>query len=109
MQISPRGLPKANDKQAGTYRDLEATSGAEFDKKFLATAVKSHRKCVKNFEKASTDADDSEVKAWAAKTLPTLQAHLEKAEELKSGELSKSSSASDRSTATSSGTTSPQN
>lgn len=90
----------ATDKHADTYRDLEAASGDEFDKKFLAAAIKSHRKCVKNFEKASTDSEDSEVKALAAKMLPTLQAHLQKAEELKSRRTSTLSSSSDTSATT---------
>jgi putative membrane protein len=41
--------------------------------------VADHEKDVAEFEKASTSAQDSDVKAWAAKTLPTLREHLEQA------------------------------
>ena len=41
------------------------------------------KKDIQLFEKASKDADDAEVKAFAAKTLPTLKAHHEHAEGLK--------------------------
>ena len=57
--------------------------------------VSSHKKCVKNFEDAAEDADDSEVKLWAAKMLPALQAHLGKAEELSSAPTAKTGAASD--------------
>jgi putative membrane protein len=36
---------------------------------------------VKEFEEASKSADDADLKAWAAKTLPTLKDHLKMAKE----------------------------
>jgi putative membrane protein len=59
-------------------------SGAEFDKAFLKMAVKDHKKDVKEFQKESTRAMDSDVKNFASTTLPTLQEHLKTAEELQS-------------------------
>ena len=41
-----------------------------------------HKKAVKAFEKASNEAKDADVKAFATKTLPTLKEHLTMAEEL---------------------------
>ena len=67
---------------AETYQKLEKYSGKEFDKEFLATVVSGHKKCVGNFEDASTGAKDADVKAWANKVLPGLKSHLEKAKEL---------------------------
>ena len=61
---------------------LDAKSGAAFDKAFSEAMVSDHKKAVKAFEKAATDAKDADVKAFAAKTLPTLKAHLSMAEEL---------------------------
>ena len=75
-------------KHADTFQSLEKSSGAEFDKEFLAAVVSGHKKCVSNFETASTDAKDADVKAWAAKMLPGLKAHLEKAKDLQAKEVS---------------------
>ena len=41
--------------------------------------VEDHEKDVKEFENASKNATDPDLKAWAGKTLPTLQHHLEMA------------------------------
>ena len=71
-------------KYADMHEKLEGTGDAEFDKEFLSMAVSGHKKCVKNFEEASMEAEDSELKIWATKMLPGLQAHLAKAEELSS-------------------------
>jgi putative membrane protein len=70
---------KGHDKELGK---LESLSGSEFDRAFAKMAVKDHEKDVKLFEKASQNADDSEVKAFAAKTLPTLREHLQQAKSL---------------------------
>ncbi len=70
------------DKHVDMQEKLESKSGAEFDKEFLSMVVDGHEECVENFEEASTDAQDSDVKAWATKMLPGLQAHLAKAESL---------------------------
>jgi putative membrane protein len=61
---------------------LEAKSGADFDKAFASAMVSGHKKAVKSFEKASTEAKDADIKAFAAKTLPTLKEHLSMGEDL---------------------------
>lgn len=60
---------------------LTSLSGAEFDKAYMEHMVEDHVKDVAEFEKASQNALDAEVKGWAAKTLPTLQDHLKQARE----------------------------
>ena len=69
---------------ASTFQKLEGYSGTDFDKAFLSEMVSGHKKCVANFEAASKNAKDSDVKAFADKVLPTLKAHHEKAVELSS-------------------------
>ena len=49
---------------------------AAFDKAFMAQMVVDHRKSVALFETAATSAKDPDIKAFATKTLPTLEAHL---------------------------------
>lgn len=73
-----------DSKHADTFQALEKHSGAEFDKEFLANQVSGHKKCVSSFEDASSNAKDSDVKAFADKMIPTLKAHLAKAEALSS-------------------------
>lgn len=73
----PTTLPSKEQKE------LDKLSKAKhFDEEFTEENVKDHKKDVKEFEKASKDAKDPDVKAFAAKTLPTLQNHLKQAEAL---------------------------
>jgi putative membrane protein len=68
--------------EIGKMKMLDAKSGADFDKDFVEAMVKDHKDAVKAFEKAATEANDAEVKAFATKTLPTLKHHLSMAEAL---------------------------
>ena len=73
----PSITQKAKLKILGTHE------GAKFDASYAETVgIKAHEDAVKLFTKASNDAKDPDVKAFAAKTLPTLQHHLEMAREL---------------------------
>ena len=62
--------------QAGMNK-LAGLSGSAFDREYVNMMVKDHEKDVKEFEKASMKAKDPDVRAWAAKTLPTLREHLQ--------------------------------
>lgn len=64
------------------YDHLSSLSGAEFDKAYMKHMVEDHEKDVAEFDKASTSATDADLKAWAGKTLPTLQSHLENAKQV---------------------------
>lgn len=85
---------EVDSKHADTYAKLESASSPNFDQEFLAVMISGHKKCVKNFEDAAENAEDTEVKMWAAKMLPALQAHLDKAEALRSAPTVKAGSAS---------------
>jgi len=61
---------------------LEQLSGAAFDAAFANTMKADHLKAVDLFSKQAASGADPDVKAWAGQKLPTLQAHLAKAEEL---------------------------
>lgn len=65
--------------------DLQTKSGAEFDKDYVDVMVKDHKKAVDLFEKASKDAKDAEMKAFATETLPTLKSHLQAIETIEKG------------------------
>jgi len=66
----------------GKAKILEKRDGTGFDHAYAENQVSAHKDAVKLFEKASRDAKDADVKAWAAKTLPTLQHHLQEAQAL---------------------------
>ena len=66
------------------WQKLESATGADFDRQYVSMSLKCHEKSVKEFEKASKDAQDPEVKSFAAKTLPTLREHLTQVRSLQS-------------------------
>jgi putative membrane protein len=59
---------------------LKKATGADFDRLYMSDMVKDHKKDVSDFDHASKSAKDSDVKAFAADTLPTLQDHLKMAQ-----------------------------
>ena len=65
-----------DDKHRQDVTKLSAMSGAEFDRAYSKMMLKDHEKAVSNFEKQSEKGTDPDVKAFASKTLPTLQEHL---------------------------------
>lgn len=74
-------LPKDVDADhQKMYDDLSKLSGAEFDKAYIGHMVSGHNGSIADFQAASTTAADADLKAWAGKTLPTLQEHLTQAQ-----------------------------
>lgn len=66
------------------YKRLSKKSGMEFDQEFVEHMIDDHEDSVKRFEKASTDAKDPELRAFAAKHVDHLREHLQKAQSLRS-------------------------
>ncbi|MFL6625418.1 MAG: DUF4142 domain-containing protein [Vitreoscilla sp.] len=63
---------------------LSGRKGSSFDQHYAdSIGVKAHEDTVKLFQKEVDKGTDADVKAWAQKTLPTLQHHLEMARQLK--------------------------
>jgi putative membrane protein len=56
--------------------NLEKKNGKDFDRAYIDMMVDGHQSTVNDFEKASNNTKDPDVKAWVDKTLPTLRAHL---------------------------------
>jgi putative membrane protein len=48
----------------------------DFDRTYLKLLEEIHRGDIADFERAAKSSDDSELKAWASKALPTLKQHL---------------------------------
>jgi len=80
---STKGITLPTDidaKDQATYDRLSKLSGAEFDRAYMNHMVSDHRTDVSEFRRESQHGSDPDVKAWAAKTLPTLEHHLQMAE-----------------------------
>jgi putative membrane protein len=61
---------------------LSKLSGEDFDKAYMSDMVKDHTQDVADFQRESNAGTDSDIKDFAAKTLPTLQDHLRQAKEI---------------------------
>jgi len=78
-------LPAAmSNQQKHDVGKLSNLSGAAFDSAYVSMMVKDHKKDVAEFQKESKSGRDSDVKGWAATTLPTLEGHLKMIEGISS-------------------------
>lgn len=73
----PTSLSEENQKD---YNDLAEKSGAEFDKAYCEFMVKDHKDDLEDFKKAADNAEDPDLKSWAAGKVPVLEHHLSMAE-----------------------------
>ena len=73
---------EVSSDQKSMIDKLAKLSGAEFDKEYMSDMVKDHEEDVKDFQTQGNEGNDSDIKAFAAKTLPTLQGHLEMARDV---------------------------
>jgi putative membrane protein len=70
--------------QQASLKLLDMHKGADFDDEYAENVgVDAHESAVEDFSDAAEDAKDPDVKAFAQKTLPTLQKHLEMAKALR--------------------------
>jgi putative membrane protein len=76
-------LPTALDeKHRAKQNELAALKGSAFDRAYMAHMVMAHEETVATFQKEIKDGRDADVKAWAQKTLPTVEEHLKLARQL---------------------------
>jgi putative membrane protein len=78
LGISPPAGPNA--KQKAAYDKMAKMTGAHFDKMFADHMVKDHKKDISAYQKASKKQDAAGK--YAADILPTLQKHLQSAQQL---------------------------
>jgi putative membrane protein len=72
--------------QMATKTKLEVLSGGTFDRSYVKGMVEDHQEDIKEFQKEATSGQDSDAKAYAAATLPTLKAHLKKIQSIASAQ-----------------------
>jgi putative membrane protein len=71
------------DSHRNKISDLQEKSGSEFDEDFMKEMVDDHEKAVDKFKKQAEEGEDSELKAFAAKTLPVLLMHQDSAKNIR--------------------------
>jgi len=75
--VLPAAITEDNQKD---YDKLNEKTGKDFDKEYADMMVKGHKDAIDKFEKASSDAEDADIRNWASSMLPTLRSHLEHSE-----------------------------
>lgn len=81
-----KGIPLPDKLQAAQTKKLThlaSLKGEAFDKAYLAEMLKDHETDVAEFRATAGKLTDPELKAFAEKTLPTLEAHLQSLHEIK--------------------------
>jgi putative membrane protein len=87
MQLAQRKnftLPQeVNSDQKSEADKLSKLSGADFDKEYVDYMLKDHEEDAKEFQEQANEGTDTDVKAFAAKTLPVIQSHLKMVQGIK--------------------------
>jgi putative membrane protein len=82
-----QGLPtKMLDEHQKMLDKVKAAKGRDLERVYLETQVTAHEEAVALFESASKSATDAGLKAFAAKTLPTIKEHHEHAKKHAKGD-----------------------
>ena len=97
--------PAAKDKAEKDR--LSKLSGDAFDKAYMSHMVSDHKKDVAEFQREANSGKDDAVKNFAQQTLPTLQSHLQMAQDTHK-KLAGSASASKSGKSTSASANNPQ-
>lgn len=77
--LSAEGLDAEHQQM---LQRLQSARGAEFDRLYMDMQVQAHQKAVEMFTGYSQHGDNAELKQWASKTLPALQQHLQRAQQI---------------------------
>lgn len=75
--------PVVSEDHVDKQRKLRDKSGDAFEEEYIDIMVKDHDRTVSLFEDAASDAMNTDLQAFAAKTLPTLKKHFEEAKMLR--------------------------
>lgn len=75
----PKGLPEVKREALGKLNGL---SGSALDREFVMMMVREHENDIAEFRKEMNSTQDEDVKYYVMHTLPMLQEHLQKAQQL---------------------------
>ena len=79
-QITPPDSIGAEQQQ--TYDNLARLRGSAFDRAYAQAMVQDHEEDLRAFREEARDGTDPDVKAFAARHVPVLEAHLRQAQQL---------------------------
>jgi putative membrane protein len=74
---------EAREELTELREEMAKLTGRDFDRRYIDEMIDDHQDAVDDLEDKAENASHSEVRAWAAKTLPTVRQHLERARALK--------------------------
>jgi len=75
----PTNLDEKTQKKG---KELASTADKDFAEDYLECQITAHKEAIDLYEDAADDANDPEVRAFAARNLPSLHAHLAEARQL---------------------------
>jgi putative membrane protein len=82
-------LPTDLGKHQQEISKFENLSGEAFDRAYIQMQVKHHKKDISEFRKQSNRGMDTDLKEFASATLPTLEQHLQAAQQLQTSTRSR--------------------
>ena len=74
---------KMGEKKDQSNESWRSNSGAAFDRAYVDHLIMEHEKSIALYETEASSGSDAELKAFAAKTLPTIKEHLKAAQDIK--------------------------
>jgi len=75
-------VPSTVDAQDMAVHDkLMALTGEAFDREYMTMMVAGHAKVLESLREESESGKDADIKAWADRTMPTVEVHLKMARE----------------------------
>jgi putative membrane protein len=81
--LSGMQMPQSLDQRhQAMVQQLQGAQGAQFDRLYVQQQVQAHQMAVDMFRNYGQSGDNAALKQWASQTLPTLQQHLQQAQQL---------------------------
>lgn len=77
--ITPTSL---SEDHQDVFTGIMEKSGVDFDRAYLEAIVENHKESLKEFTRMADEGADTEIKNFAIRAIPTMQAHLAQAEAL---------------------------
>lgn len=74
---------EANEELTELREEMAKLTGRDFDRRYIDEMIEDHEDAIDDLENKAERASHPEVKAWAAKTLPSVRQHLERAKSIK--------------------------
>ena len=81
-QVNAPAPANMSSSQQSMLKKLQGLEGHDFERQYVDDQISAHKDAVSLFERYGKGGDNAALKAWAVKTLPALQHHLDMAQQL---------------------------